>query len=138
MLAEVERAVAVGIRAVVLFPKVDDALKTASKRIHANLRQHVSIVLPEILDELAWDYGIEGVMLGRGILWGPHPTKSVFRSDPRFPALMALRAFLAKISGSIPFLLASETELFLVPSPFSALMVAFAGCRLRFPAVAPR
>ncbi len=42
----------------------------------------------EILDELAWDYGIEGVMLGRGILWGPHPTKSVFRSDPRFPALM--------------------------------------------------
>ncbi len=42
----------------------------------------------EMLDALAWDYGIEGVMLGRGILWGNAPGKAEFRADPRFAALM--------------------------------------------------
>ena len=32
---------------------VDDALKAAAKNIRARVKQHVAIVLPEILDELS-------------------------------------------------------------------------------------
>jgi TolB-like protein len=50
----------------------------------------------EMLDTVAWDFGFQGIMMGRGILWGNASGKSAFRADPRFAELMeriGLRAY---------------------------------------------